>query len=484
MSRTKTSLWVALVCLLAAIISSVSPRASAQIVPEEDVTALIAQARESVAQNNIEAAIATLDQVIAKDPQNQEARQLRGDLYFKIGDMDKAMADYGELRTDKAAAAVAAAPPPPRPDWLPTVAERFRNASEEIARGRLDAAIDHYNAILAMDVPHPTASTALQNRGNVYRQMKDSERALRDFEQALRLHPANAGAYVNRGGILAERGDHDAAILDYSEAIRFDSKLAQAFFNRAVSFATLERWEAALRDFDEAVRLEPRSAAPRAGRGELFMMRGQAKRARAEFEAAKRLEPKMTAPWLGLARLEYQAGRFSAAAALLDKGISLNPDAPTALNFSAWLHATAPVAAARDGKKAIERALKACELTEWAQFGYVDTLAAAYAEAGDFEKAVDFQWYALSLIEGEEEHPNRAEAEERLRLFEQRQKYRESKPREPNRRESPGKKEAPDSAPTPPTSRQPSGRVGKSSPPLRPSADRADFARALARFCA
>ena len=484
MRRTRSSSREKVVAFAAAILSAACLHATAQPAPEDDVAALIAQARESAAQNDTDTALKTLDGVIAKDPQNQEARKLRGELYFKIGDMDKAMADFAELRTEQAAKAAAAAPPPPRADWLPIVADRFRDASAEFARGSFDAAIDHFNAILAMDVPHQTASTAVQNRGNAYRAKRDTERALRDYEQAIRLDPRNAGAYVNRGSILAERGDHDSAILDYNEAIRFDPRIAEAFYNRGVSLAVGERWEAALRDFNEAIRLNPESAGTRAARGELFMMQGKTKQARPDFEAARRIDPKTPSAWVGLARIDQLAGKFTSAAANLDKAITHAPNIPVVLNFSAWLHATAPVAAARNGKKAVERALKACELTEWREFGYVDTLAAAYAEVGEFDKAVDFQWYALSLIEGEEEHPNRAEAEERLALFQRRQKYRESKPRDDTRPGSPAKQENPEAKPTPPISPRRGGRVGMSSPLLRPSGDLAGFARALVRSCA
>lgn len=54
--------------------------------------------------------------------------------------------------------------------------------------------------------------------------------------------------------------------------------------------------------------------------------------------------------------------------------------------------------------------------------GYVETLASAYAEAGEFEKAVEFQWFAISLITDE---TVRAEGEKRLRLYEKRRPYRE-----------------------------------------------------------
>ena len=478
MSRTTFSLRVAVLCFAASL------SAAAQLAPADDVAPLIAQAREQAEQNDTAAALKTLDAVIEKDPQNQEARQLRGDLYFKIGELDKAMADYAELRTERTEAMRTRTPPRPSADWLPIIADRFRAAEAALAKGALDDALAQYNAILAMDVPYASASTAVQNRGNVYRAKGDVARALQDYEQAIRLNPMNAGAYVNRGAILAQRGDHDAAILDYNEAIRFEPKMAEAFYNRGVSLGANERWDAALRDFDEALRLNPRSAGIHAARGEVFVMQGKPKNARREFEAAVRLEPKTPGAWLGLARLDQLAGRFAGAAEKLAKANKLNPNVPRVLNYSAWLHATAPMASIRNGKKAVEHALQACELTNWQNFGYVDTLAAAYAEQGEFEKATDFQWYALSLIPDDEANAHRAEAEERLALYQQRRKYREAKPREGKESDAPGKPGTPEAAPTPLISPPPSGRVGMSSPLLRPSGDRADFARALVRSCA
>ena len=96
------------------------------------------------------------------------------------------------------------------------------------------------------------------------------------------------------------------------------------------------------------------------------------------------------------------------------------------LNNLAWLQATSPRAELRDGAKAIDNATKACELTEWKKAIYVDTLAAAYAEAGDFDSAVKWQKKAVDLLPEDVSAESRVDYESRLKLYKSGKPYRES----------------------------------------------------------
>jgi tetratricopeptide (TPR) repeat protein len=64
---------------------------------------------------------------------------------------------------------------------------------------------------------------------------------------------------------------------------------------------------------------------------------------------------------------------------------------PAVLNEFAWFLATCPDQSQRNGKQAVQYAAKACELTEWKIANYIGTLAAAYAETGDFDTAMKYQ---------------------------------------------------------------------------------------------
>jgi hypothetical protein len=94
-----------------------------------------------------------------------------------------------------------------------------------------------------------------------------------------------------------------------------------------------------------------------------------------------------------------------------------------AQNLLAWLLATCPDEKCRDGKKAVESALRACELTNWEVAGIIDTIAAAYAEAGDFDRAVKYQSMALEDTDYQEEHGEGGR--KKLELYTERKRYQE-----------------------------------------------------------
>jgi tetratricopeptide (TPR) repeat protein len=107
----------------------------------------------------------------------------------------------------------------------------------------------------------------------------------------------------------------------------------------------------------------------------------------------------------------------------------------SSLNDLAWIRATCPDASLRNGQLAIELATRACELTEWGNYQGIDTLAASYAELGDFARAVEWQLRAAEQAsEGET-----AEVQARLALYRAGKSYHEAHiGREPHHYDGPG----------------------------------------------
>jgi tetratricopeptide (TPR) repeat protein len=91
-------------------------------------------------------------------------------------------------------------------------------------------------------------------------------------------------------------------------------------------------------------------------------------------------------------------GEYRRALAAYEEALQDDPERHGALNDLAWLVATCPEATLRDGKRAVELASRACRITNFAHESYVDTLAAAHAEAGDFQTAVELQRKAIGML--------------------------------------------------------------------------------------
>jgi tetratricopeptide (TPR) repeat protein len=143
------------------------------------------------------------------------------------------------------------------------------------------------------------------------------------------------------------------------------------------------------------------------------------------FDQAKAdpLEPvRTTAPKI-FAQFCASHGQFTNAVNICREAIISNPNDDWSYNLLAWIEATCPDSSVRDGKDAITAATKACELTHWSQWSWIDTLAAAYAESGDFQRAIQYQEMALRI--GNPPSSELQAMRERLALYKQSQPYRE-----------------------------------------------------------
>jgi tetratricopeptide (TPR) repeat protein len=107
------------------------------------------------------------------------------------------------------------------------------------------------------------------------------------------------------------------------------------------------------------------------------------------------------------------------------EAIKLEPDDPGTYNDIAWDLATLPEAKQRDSKLAVEFATKACELTEWKEPAYLDTLSAAFAESGDFDAAVKWQTRAIELLTDKNE---KGDYSTRFMLYQEKKPYRRPVP--------------------------------------------------------
>jgi tetratricopeptide (TPR) repeat protein len=249
-------------------------------------------------------------------------------------------------------------------------------------KGEHDAAIKDFTEALRLQ---PNAAT-YSNRAAVYHLKKDYDKALEDYAQALRLAPQMIGAYNNRGNLWSAKKDYDKAIEDYSTALRIDPIFALAYRNRAMAFYNKKDYDRAIDDHTKVIELDPISGQAYHDRGQIWSAKKEHEKALADF----------------------------------NQSLKLNPKFAPACNAAAWVLATCPHEKFRDGKRALELARQAVSIVKYHP-GYLDTLAAAHAELGNFDEAVRFQEQALQDASFKKD----ASARERLELYKRNKPYRQ-----------------------------------------------------------
>ena len=124
--------------------------------------------------------------------------------------------------------------------------------------------------------------------------------------------------------------------------------------------------------------------------------------------------------WLvrnAMALLCENAGMLTNAMDIYRQSIRLDPDDAASYDGLAWIEAASPDASLRDARQAVLDAEHACELADWKDAGFIDTLAAACAESGDFKRAIEYERRAMSVAASRD--PKNRERLDRLSAYKQ-----------------------------------------------------------------
>ena len=185
------------------------------------------------------------------------------------------------------------------------LAEAFNNRGVGYRlKGDYDRAIADYNQAIKLNAKF---ASAYNNRGVAYDKKGEYDRAILDYDQAIKFRPSAEG-YFNRGNAQLGKAHYDRAIDDYNQAIKLKADFAAAFDNRCWARAVVGILKQALADCNEALRLMPNNAATLDSRGFVFLKMTHFDAAVSDYDAALRINPKLAFALYGrgLARLKNE----------------------------------------------------------------------------------------------------------------------------------------------------------------------------------
>ena len=183
------------------------------------------------------------------------------------------------------------------------------------------------------------------------------------WEDCVNKSPHKSRQQYNLGVVLARNGNFDEAIEHYLKALEIKPDYLEAYYNLGNALARKGDDKAAIYNYKKVLQINPDYFEVYYNMGQISLKQGEVAKAIKNYQEVLKINSKMT----------------------------------HALYNLSWIYATSIDRNYRNGIKAVELAEKLCMLTDYQQPLAMDTLAAAYAETGNFDMAVETAQKALDL---------------------------------------------------------------------------------------
>lgn len=377
-------------------------------------------------QESNEKKLADLSKASAVDPTNSDAMQAKVALQLALGKLQEVVSDTEKMLSEDA-------------DNLFAVEAAVRAL---VGLEKYDEAL---SLITKTSDKNPDNGAIYRLRAEIYELKEENAKAVEDLTKAIELDSRDANALVMRGRLYYLMEQVDKANRDISDALLIEPNSVQGVIMRSLVAAQEKRFGDAIADMEMLVRANPANTMWIMQLANYYQMDN---RPRLAIRLYDELIAKDDSDWRAMrlrgdarlsigehqeAMLDYDNAikKLEETRAVADDEKGSDIDYSGLLNNMSWVLSTSPQDELRDGKKALELALKASEATEYKEAHILSTLASAYAETGDFEKARE--WAAKAIeIAMEEDNPQLDQLKEELESYKQEKPWREAQSTEEN----------------------------------------------------
>ena len=245
------------------------------------------------------------------------------------------------------------------------------------------------------------------------------------FGHAARVTGHNTVAHYILGALYDSQGETDMAATEFTESVADDPGNVKALCGLGYILCDEGKFDQAAEEYQAALGVAPDLAKAHFGLAEVLMKEHNFDAAMSEYSLALQSDPDIPEAHYQLAGLYSAKGDAVSAISQLEDAVRLAPDWPMALNNLAWMRATESDSKLRNGTEAARLAMRAVALTGKSNPSTLDTLAAAYAETGQFTDAAQMAATAVQNANAADETNLAKEIESRLKLYQSGQPYRE-----------------------------------------------------------
>jgi tetratricopeptide (TPR) repeat protein len=273
---------------------------------------------------------------------------------------------------------------------------------------------------------NPSCWMAHNNLGIVLFQKGNSDEAIDHYRTTLEMQPDFWDADYNLGIALLSKGQVDEAIAHCSNAVRIAPNDPDALVALGNALLQKERIDDAIVYYQKALSLRPDYFLAHHSLGHAFLEKGEIDAAISHCRAALLIQPENADAHTNLAIALDEKGQTAEAVQNYEKALAISPQSVSALTNLAWLLATCSNASFRNGTKAIELAGEADQLSGGTNTLVLRALAAAYAESGQFGKAIEIARAAMQLARTQCDNSLTGALQQEIALYELALPYRET----------------------------------------------------------
>lgn len=241
------------------------------------------------------------------------------------------------------------------------VNEILKKGINSIEKGNIEEGIQQFNNILEID---PKNYLAYCHRGIAYRDLKDYKNAISDLNNCIEINPNDSWAYFQLGGVWCDQGDLKKGIRFYTKAIEVNPNHVEPYAARGIMKSMLGKIDSALDDLNTAIEIDPKYPMLYIVKAQILELKGDCQTVIENYEKA----------------MSFDAERFNTKGDI------------------AWILAACPDRNIRDGEKALKIALEFPDSDH--KHEILRTMAAAYADIGDFKNALIYQEKAIQALKG------------------------------------------------------------------------------------